>query len=185
MDWSAFQDAWHDSGCRIVAGLAAANPEESLYAAAFHLSYLDGEQILPSALAVNAESAVREDHGYSTRFVPPEWRWDAPPAEEMAPWYRRLTDEYLVPATGEAERDAAMGELEKAHDNALAEVCKSMTEAARRGGIHGSLPPGFVVLVLEGQREDEEAGLIRRSVAPSVLPTVPGLADYLRELERA
>ncbi|MBT2208279.1 DUF4303 domain-containing protein [Actinomadura sp. NEAU-AAG7] len=185
MDWGAFQSAWHERGCRAVAGLAEANPGESLYAAAFHLSYLDGEQILPSALAVNAEAAVREEHGYSTRFLPPEWRWDVLGAEEMAPWYRRLTEEYLVPASGDAERDAAMVALGAAHDAALAEVCKAMTATARRGGIHAALPPGFVVAVLEGQREDEEAVLIRRSVDPAVLATVPELADHLRLLEDA
>ena len=40
-----------------------------------------------------------------------------------------------------------------------------------------------IVVILEGQRGDEEADLIRRSVDPRILPTVPGLGEYLRQLE--
>lgn len=66
MDWDAFQTAWHDNGCDTLADLAAAHPGERLYAAAFHLFYGDGTQILP-----------------------PEWRWDAMDAasDAMRPWY--------------------------------------------------------------------------------------------------
>lgn len=184
MDWGAFEMAWHDSGCRILSGLAAAYPGEQLYAAAFHLFYMDGTQILSPALAANTEAAVHRDRGYSTRFVPPEWRWDVLDAESdaMSRWYRRLSEEYLTPAATEAEQVAAMNALEVAHDTAMASVCKAMTTTARRGGIHGSLPPGFVVVILEGQRgEEEEAGLIRASVDPQVLPTVPELAENLRQ----
>ncbi|MFI0452398.1 DUF4303 domain-containing protein [Actinomadura sp. 6N118] len=185
MDWSAFETAWHDSGCRILSDLAAAYPGERLYAAAFHLFYSDDVQILPPALAANTEAAVHKNHGDSTRFVPPEWRWDVLDAasDAMSPWYHRLVEEYLAPATTEAEQDAAMNTLESAHDSAMAGVCKAMTTTARRGGIHGSLPPGFIVVILEGQRGDEEASLIRESVDPQVLPTVPELAEYLRQLE--
>ncbi|MEV6159805.1 DUF4303 domain-containing protein [Nonomuraea sp. NPDC052129] len=185
MDWGAFEKAWHDSGCRILSDLAAACPGERLYGAAFHLFYMDGAKILPPALAANTEAAVHEDYGYSTRFVPPEWRWDVLDAtsDAMSPWYQRLTEEYLAPATTEPERDAAMDALEAAHDSAMANACKAMTTTARRGGINGSLPPGFVVVILEGQRGDEEAGLIRKSVDPQTLPTVPELAGYLRQLE--
>lgn len=186
MDWGAFEAAWHDSGCRILSDLAGSYPGERLYAAAFHLFYMDDVQILQPALAANTEAAVHEDHGYSTRFSPPEWRWDVLDAakDAMSPWYHRLTEEYLAPAA-EGEEDAAMNALEVAHDTAMAGVCKAMTETGRRGGIHGSLPPGFVVVILEGQRGDEEAGLIRKSVDPQVLPTVPELPEYLRQLEES
>jgi len=185
MDWSAFETAWHDSGCRILTDLAAAFPDERLYAAAFHLFYMDGEEILSPALAANTEAAVRDDYGYSTRFVPPEWRWDVLDAasDAMSPWYHRLTEEYLAPATTEAEKDAVMDALETAHDTAMASVCKAMTTTARRGGIHSSLPREFVVVILEGQRGDEEAGLIRKSVDPQMLPAVPELTEYLRQLD--
>ncbi|MGW5264994.1 hypothetical protein ACWEQG_28815 [Microbispora sp. NPDC004025] len=76
LDWGAFERAWHDNGCRILRDLAAACPGERLYSAAFHLFYLDDVKILPPALAANTEAAVHEDDGYSTRFTPPEWRWD-------------------------------------------------------------------------------------------------------------
>lgn len=80
--------------------------------------------------------------------------------------------------------DAAMNALEEARDTAIANVWKAMTKTARRGGIHGSLPLEFVVVILEGQRGEEEVWrLIRRSVGPEILPTVPGLAEELRELE--
>lgn len=185
MDWGAFETAWHDNGCRVLSDLAGANPGERLYAAAFHLFYSDGAQILAPALAANTEAAVNEEHGFSTRFAPPEWRWDVLDAasDAMSPWYQRLTEEYLAPAATEAEQDAALDALEAAHDSAMANVCKAMTTTASRGGIHGSLPPGFVVVILEGQRGDEEARLIRESVDPRTLPTIPVLAEYLRQLE--
>jgi hypothetical protein len=76
VDWDAFETARHDSGCRTLAGLAGAYPGERLYAAAFHLFYGDDVKILPPAFAANTEAAVHQDDGYSTRFAPPEWRWD-------------------------------------------------------------------------------------------------------------
>nr|BFE57913.1 hypothetical protein GCM10020063_024390 [Dactylosporangium thailandense] len=183
MDWDAFETAWHDIGCRTLTGLAAAHPGEPIYAAAFHLFYSDGSKILPPALAANTEAAVNQLHGYSTRFAPPEWRWDVLDAasDAMRPWYQRITEEFFPPAGNEAENDAALD----AHDAAMARVCKAMTATARQGRIHSSLPPGFLVLILEGQRGDEEADLIRASVEPQVLATVPELADYLREIEAA
>lgn len=186
MDWDGFRTAWHDTGCRTLADLAATHPGERLYAAAFHLFYGDGTQVLPPALAANAESAVRVDDGCSTRYAPPEWRWDTLDAasEAMRPWYHRLTEELLARATTGAEQDAAAAALEAAHDRAMAGVCRAMTTTARRGGIHDSLPADFVVVVLEGQRGDGEAALIRESVDAHVLPTVVGLRDHLRDLER-
>ncbi|WP_433089003.1 hypothetical protein ACQP1P_22170 [Dactylosporangium sp. CA-052675] len=185
MEWDAFETAWHDIGCHTLAGLAAAHPGERLYAAAFHLFYSDRGRILPPALAANTEAAVDQRHGYSTRFAPPEWRWDVLDAasEAMRPWYQRITEEFLNPVSDAAERDAALDALDAAHDAAMARVCRAMTATARRGGIHRSLPPDFLVLILEGQRGDEEAGLIRASVEPQVLASVPELADHLREIE--
>ncbi|MFI7419549.1 hypothetical protein [Nonomuraea sp. NPDC049684] len=185
MDWGAFEDAWHDSACRTLSDLAGACPGERLYGAAFHLFYMDDVQILPPALAANTEAAVHEDHGHSTRFTPPEWRWDVldVPSNAMSPWYHRLAEEHLAPTASEADRYAALNALDAAHDSAMAHVCKAITATARRGDLHGSLPPEFVVVILEGQRGDEEAGLIRKSVDPQVLPTVPELAEYLRQLE--
>jgi hypothetical protein len=179
MDWDAFETAWHDSGCHALAGVAAAHPTERLHVAAFHLFYCDSTQILPPALAADTEAEARP----ADRFAPPEWRWDVVDgaSEAMRPWYLRLTEEFLTPAATEAAAD----ELWQAHDAAMARVAKAMTATARRGGIHDSLPPDFVVLILEGQRGDEEADLIRASVDPHVLPTVPGLVDYLREFEEA
>jgi hypothetical protein len=173
MDWTAFETAWHDTACRTLADLAAAHPDERMYAAAFHLFYNDGAQILSPALAANTEPAADGD-----RFAPPEWRWDVLDAasDAMRPWYLRLTDELVT------DDDEASDALDAAHDAAMARVCRRMTATARRGGIHPTLPAGFVVVILEGQRGDEEAGLIRASVDPQVLPTVPGLADYLRGL---
>ncbi|GAA3783377.1 hypothetical protein GCM10022225_84520 [Plantactinospora mayteni] len=187
MDWDAFGTAWHDSGCRILADLAVAHPGERLYAAAFHLFYSDDDKILSPAFAANTEAAVHRNHGYSTRFAPPEWRWDVLDAasEAMRPWYHRLTEEFLAPASTDAERDAAGDALEVAHDGAIARVCKAMTATARRGGIHDSLSTNFVVVILEGQRGDEEADLIRASVDPQALATVPELAEYMREFEVA
>ncbi|SCL56305.1 hypothetical protein GA0070606_2584 [Micromonospora citrea] len=187
MDWDAFEAAWHDNGCRSLAGLAAAHPDERLYAAAFHLFYSDGVQILPPALAANAEAEVSRDHGYSTRFAPAEWRWDVLDAasDAMRPWYHRLSEEFLGPAGTDADRDAAMETLEAAHDDAMARVCRAMTVTARRGGIHDLLPADFVVVILDGQRGDEEADLIRASVDPLVLATAPGLAGHLRECAEA
>ncbi|WP_433330698.1 hypothetical protein [Spirillospora sp. CA-294931] len=165
-----------------MAELAAAHPGERIYAAAFHLFYVDDIQILPPALAVNSEAAVHESYGCSTRFVPPEWRWDVLDGvtEVMAPWYPRLSEEYLADAS---DKDAAMAALESAHDSAMARVCIAMTATARRGGIHGS--PEFVVVILDGQRGDEEAALIRRSVDPRVLRTLPDLVGNLEQLEGA
>ena len=185
MDWDAFETAWHDSGCCVLSELAAENSGKRIYAAAFHLFYMDGAKILPPALAANAEAAVHSDYGYSTRFIPPEWEWDVLDAVggEISPWYQRLTEEYLEPASTDAELDAALDALERVHDAAMARVCKAMTATARRGGVHTSLPPEFVVVILEGQRGDEEAGLIRQSVEPQLLPTVPELVGHLRQLE--
>ncbi|MFC7245817.1 hypothetical protein ACFQO7_25355 [Catellatospora aurea] len=185
MDWDGFEAAWHDGGCRALAELAAAFPGERLYAAAFHLFYGDGTQILPPALAVNAESAVRHHGGYSTRFAAPEWRWSVVDAasDGMRPWYRHLTDEFLTPVDGTDEVAEALGTLEAAHDAAMARVCKAMTATARRGRIHGALPAGFFVAILEGQRGDAEADLIRASVEPHIVDATPGLAEYLREIE--
>ncbi|BCJ37264.1 hypothetical protein Athai_47670 [Actinocatenispora thailandica] len=185
MDWDAFETAWHDSGCRALAGIAAAHPDQPLYAAAFHLCYLDGTEILPPALATNTDTAVHQRYGYSTRFVPPEWRWPVleSASEQLRPWYRRLSDQYLAPAADDGQRDAAMAALEAAHDAALARVCRAITATARRGAIHDALPPSFVAVVLDGEREDEQADLIRASVAAPVLATVPDLVSYLRELD--
>jgi hypothetical protein len=185
MDWTAFETAWHDAGRRALAELASAHPGERLYAAAFHLFYNDGDQILPPALAANTESDAAGD-----RFAPPEWRWDVLDAasEAMRPWYLRLTAEFLAPGTGAAGEEAAadaLDDLDAAHDAAMARVCVALTATARRGGVHAALPPDFVVVILEGQRGDEEADLIRASVEPQVLATVPGLAGYLRELDGA
>lgn len=186
MDWDAFETAWHDSGCRALADLVAAHPDEQLYAAAFHLFYSDGVKIFSPALAANTEAAVHQHHGYSTRFAPPEWRWDVLDAASdlMRPWYHRLTEEFFAPASTDAEQDAALDALEAAHDGAMAGVCKAMTATARRGGIHDSLATNFVVVILEGQRGGGEADLIRASVDPQVLATVPELAEYLREFEQ-
>jgi hypothetical protein len=187
VDWGAFETAWHDSGCRTLAGMAAAHPGERLYAAAFHLFYGDDIKILPPALAANTEAAMHQNDGYSTRFAPPEWRWDVLDAvsDAMRPWYRHLTEEFLTSASNAAERDAAMGSLGAAHDAAMARVCKAMTATARRGGIHSSLPTDFFVVILEGQRGGEEADLIRASVDPQVLATLPELAKHLREIDEA
>jgi hypothetical protein len=65
----------------------------------------------------------------------------------------------------------------------MARVCRAVTATARRGGVDTSLPSHFVVVILDGQRGSEEADLIRASVDPEVLPTVPGLVEHLRELE--
>ena len=178
MDWGAFETAWHDSGCRALAELGAAHPGDRLYVAAFHLFYSDGATILPPALGANAEAAVQQDDGYSTRFAPPEWRWDVLDAasDSMRPWYQRLTEEFLAPAATDAG-------LDDAHDGAMARVCKAMTATARRGGIHDALAANFVVVILEGQRGDGEADLIRASVDPQVLASVPDLAEYLRACE--
>jgi len=186
VDWNAFETAWHDSGCRALTDLAAAHPDEQLYAAAFHLFYSDGVKILSPALAANTEAAVHQDHGYSTRFAPPEWRWDVLEAasESMRPWYQRLTEEFFASVSTDAEQDAALDALEAAHDGAMAGVCKAMTATARRGGIHDSLATNFVVVILDGQRGDGEADLIRASVDPQVLATVPELTEYLRACEQ-
>jgi hypothetical protein len=172
VDWDGFETAWHDNGCRALADLAASHPDEPLYAAAFHLFYSDGTTILPPALAANTEAAVHRRDGYSTRFVAPEWRWDvlAAASDAMRPWYRRMTEE--ASDTGPA-----------AHDAAMARVCKAMTATARQGRIHSSLPNDFVVVILEGRRGEEEAGLIRASVDPRMLAAVPSLAEHLREIE--
>jgi hypothetical protein len=185
MDWDAFETAWHDNGCRAVADLVVAHPGERLYAAGFHLFYNDGTTILPPALAANSEAAVHHSHGYSTRFAPPGWRWDVleTATEAMRPWYHRLTAEFLAPASTAAEQDSALDALQAAHDHAMARVCKAMTLTARRGGIHDRLPTRFVVVILEGQRGDEEADLIRASIDPHILATVPELAEYLHWFE--
>ncbi|MEU4311665.1 DUF4303 domain-containing protein [Nocardia sp. NPDC024068] len=182
MDWNAFETAWYDSGCHSLADLAAAHPGERLYAAAFHLFYSDDIQILPPALAANTEAAVHQNNGYSTRFAPPEWRWDVLDAagDPMRPWYQRLSEEFHTAGT-DAAQDATMDALEAAHDRAMARVCKAMTATARRGGIHDSLPADFVVVILEGQRGEKEADLIRASVDPQVLATVPELVEHLGE----
>jgi hypothetical protein len=103
----------------------------------------------------------------------------------VRPWYRRVTEEFSRPAGTAAERDAALGALGAAHDAAMARVCQAMTVTARRGRIHSSLPTSFFVVILEGRRGDEEADLIRASVDPQVLATVPELAEHLREIETA
>jgi hypothetical protein len=187
VDWDAFEVAWHDSACRILADLAAAHPDERLYAAAFHLFYSDGIQILPPALAANTEAAVHHNVGYSTRFSPPEWRWDVLDAASaaMRPWYHRLSEKFLASSRADAEPDPALDALEAAHDGAMARVCQAVTATARRGGIHHSVPANFVVVVLDGQRGDEEAGLIRASIDPQVLATVPELVEYLQGFEQA
>ncbi|MEU4569903.1 DUF4303 domain-containing protein [Micromonospora sp. NPDC023956] len=186
MDWDAFETAWHDSGCQALTDLAAAHPDERLYAAAFHLFYSDDIEILPPALAANTEAAVHRNHGYSTRFAPPEWRWDVLDAvsEAMRPWYHHLTEEFLAPVGTDAERGEAAGALEVAHDGAIARVCRAMTATARQGGIHRLLPATFVVVVLDGQRGDAQADLIRASVDAPVLATVPDLVEYLEEFEQ-
>ncbi|HEY3502033.1 MAG TPA: DUF4303 domain-containing protein [Actinocatenispora sp.] len=185
MDWGTFETAWHDCGCRALADIAAAHPGERFYAAAFHLFYLDGAEILPPALAANTEAAVHQRHGYSTRFAPSEWRWDVLDAASnaMRPWYRRLSEEFLAPASAGSERDQAMSVLEAAHDSAVAKVCKAITATARQGDIHESLSARFVVAILEDQRGDDEADLIHASVDPRVLATVPDLHEYVRECE--
>ncbi len=184
MDWDAFETAWHDSACRTLADLAAARSGERFYAAAFHLFYGDDIQILAPALAANTEAAVHRTDGYPTRFVPPEWRWDVLDAasDAMRPWYDGLTAEILASASTDAGREAASDALLVAHDAAMARVCKAMTATARRGGIHGSLPADFVVVILEGQRGDEEADLIRASVDSPILATVPGLVEHLNSV---
>jgi hypothetical protein len=170
VDWTGFEDEWRNEAARALAALTSANPGERLYAAAFHLFYSDGSQILSPALAANVESAVRMEDWGSTRFVPPEWRWDVIDAASaaMASRYEMLTKELV------ASPDPNAFLLE--HDRAMARVCRSLTASARRGAIHPSLPPDFVVAVIEGQRgEDEMRALVRESVDPHVLAALPDL----------
>lgn len=188
MDWDAFETAWHGIGCHTLADLAAAHPGERLYAAAFHLFYADDTQILTPALAANTEMAVHGNEASLTRFAPPDWRWDVLDAasDAMQPWYQRLTEEVPASAGTADERDAAFDALWATHDGVMARVCRAMTATARRGAIHDSLPSHFVVIILDGQRgAEEEADLIRASVDPQVLATVPELAEHLREIEAA
>lgn len=62
---------------------------------------------------------------------------------------------------------------------------RTLAATARRGHIHTSLPTSFFVVILDGQRGDEEAGLIRASLDPQVLATIPELTEHLRQIEEA
>ena len=171
MDWAAFEDEWRSEATRALAALTSANPGERFYAAAFHLFYSDESQILSPALAANVESAVRVEDWGSTRFVPPEWRWDVLDAASaaMASRYEILTKELVA----SPDPDGILLD----HDQAMARVCRSLTASARRGAIHPSLPLDFVLAVIEGQRgEDEMRALVRESVDPHVLAALPALA---------
>lgn len=169
MHWEALESAWCTEASRSLVALADANRADVLYAAAFHLFYADGAKILSPAFAVNAESAVRIHAWGSTRYVPPEWRWDVvdDASHAMAGAYERLTRDVRWPD------DTVVAE----HDLAIARVCRTLTTRARRGELHPSLPPGFVVAILDGQRgEAEMRALVRSSVEPQVLATLPELA---------
>ncbi|WP_033342972.1 hypothetical protein [Catenuloplanes japonicus] len=123
----------------------------------------------PLALTADAESAVGDSGGHSTRLAAPERRWPVIDAatEARRPWYHHLTDEFLAAA----EHLTAMSALEAAHDTAIAAVCRTASASVCRYGVHLLLPPDFVVLILERGRDDEP-GLLRASADTDVLDMV-------------
>jgi len=173
VDWRNFEQQWFAQASRALSALAAANPEERLYGAAFHLFYSDGAKVLAPAFAANVESAVRVEAWGSTRYEPPEWKWDVidEASAAMASQYEALTAEFV----GHQDRsDAILND----HDHAIARVCRALTSAGRKGDIHRALPADFVAVIIEGQRrEDEMRALVRASVDPQVLASLPELAE--------
>jgi hypothetical protein len=173
VNWRRFEHEWYAHACRALAALAEANPAERLYCAAFHLFYADGRKVLPPAFAANAETSVRIDAHGSTRFAPPEWRWDVidEASAPMAGQYEALSAELVF---GRHEADALLDD----HDHAMARVCRALTTAARKGEIHRGLPVDFVAVILEGQRDPEAMrALVRASVDPQVLESLPELSE--------
>ena len=163
-----------------IAQIVRAHPDEQIYAAAFHLFYSDYSQILTPALAANAESAVtlhteKSGTSWSTRWVPPDWKWDVLDAasDAMKPLYSKLTEE--MHGASHLEWDTVLD----AHDDLMASIARAITSLARnrKGEFRDlTLANNFVVAILEGQRGPSEYNrLVRASVAPSVLLELEGI----------
>ncbi len=179
MSLEEIREAWLSVSSRALRHVIRSHPSESFYAAAFHLFYADCQQILPPALAINAESfvTIHEDHGstWTTRWAPPEWNWDVldEVSDELKPIYTRLT----IAMSDATDEDWDC--LIRAHDEVMAQVSLILTErmhmvANKLNELQ--LPDHFVVAVLEGQREPNEYNaLVRASVAPHRLLQLDGI----------
>jgi len=171
---------WLQEAPRAIADVIRAHPREEIYAAAFHLFYADYTVIHAPSLAANAESAVAlhsNNSGitYSTRWMPPEWRWDVleSASEALNPLYGKQS---------QALQGAADDEWESvidAHDDMIADVARTITAAARarQGDFRDMVvSTNFVVAILEGQRETSEYNrLVRTSIDPAILPGLEGI----------
>jgi hypothetical protein len=177
------ESLWFDVAGKAIADIVQCNPDDIVYAAAFHLFYADGTQILAPALAANTEahfaSAARGGSDapphVSLRWRPPEWRWDV--VDEAVEPLRDLYGQLSGILRNLSDEDAA--ELYAAHDRVMCGVARRLTVQARAR--HGAFSrvevvPYFVVLVLEIQRGEEEyAALLRASVEP-------GMRNELRDM---
>ena len=171
---------WLEEASRTIAQLIRAFPKEGIYAAAFHLFHADYSKILSPALAANAESAVvvhsdKTGAAWSTRWAPPEWRWDVLDAasDALTPDYEKLSQ--ALQGVGDAE----WAKLIEMHDGVIADVARTITATARnRDGEFRDIAVSkdFVVAILEGQRETSEYNrLVRASIDPAILLNLEGI----------
>jgi len=172
------ETGWMQEAGRALAALVRAHPQERIYAAAFHIFCADDLQILPPALAANAESAVilnKNGFTWSTRWAPPGWRWDVleTASDAMRPLYAELSQRFYSASVTAWEKALTL------HDDTMARVARKLTAAVRNR--HGEFqevdaPRDFVVAILEGQRRTGEYNrLVRASVDPAILRELHGI----------
>ena len=169
--------AWFDCAASVIVSQVAHLPYEKFYAAAFWLLYVDYSMFGTPCFAINSESHLAATRGEElesfTRWSPPNWQFDVLPEsiEIMAPYYDALSSSLIDQP--ETAWDAAIEE----HAQALARVCRRLTEDARhRSGpfTQVKLPRDFVMGIFE-EREGEPtfSRWVNASIDPKILSILP------------
>jgi hypothetical protein len=169
--------AWLDTAASAIITQCRDFPNEQFYAAAFWLLYVDYTMFGTPCFAMNSEAHLAATGGDEpevlTRWSPPNWQFDvlSEAVEKMAPHYEALSQS--LAEQPETVWDIAIEE----HKDRLSRVCRSLTERARSHSAPFAsieLPPDFVVGIFdEREGEPEFSRLVRASVAPEILATLP------------
>ncbi len=170
------ESQWYNTAASAIVSYAANYADERFYAGAFWLCYVDYTMFGVPCFALNTESHLvncDDEDRDSSIWSPPEWQYDVidKAIETMSPYYRALT--HSLSNKDEATWYAAIEE----HWQLLARVSRRLTHDARnRSGRFSEslLPSDFVVGLLE-EREGEPlfSRLVRASIAPEILTTLP------------
>jgi hypothetical protein len=164
---------WFDCAARAIVSQVRQFPNERFYAGGFWLFYVDYTMFGTPAFGMNTESMISGACGGEskepTRWSPAEWQFSVlpEPVDAMKVHYDTLSRSLV--GQSNATWDSAMEQ----HTQALARVCRRLTEAARSGSEpfnHCKLPPDFVVGIFEEQEGPLFfARWVRASIAPETL----------------